>query len=577
MGVDVRGHGGFTVAPGAVVMNNQGQMREYVDGGPTMVGLTAPNELPDLPAGLVELIRNLQPTVKDDPADAPPPPTDPPTQRDIHYANGALASAVENVERAHEGTRRNTLNSESFGIGQLVANGSLAEESARDALTVAGEKTGLPAKEVAKTVTTGLRDGKKKPRRALVPLPTWASREKTPRIIEKDIFGRPVPNAANALLAVQRLPELRTSVAFDQMSLTTILTERLPTIDDDGAPDDEPLPRQLSDADVAKVLYHLQWNGLPRLGLDAVRLAVSSHARERAFHPVRDYLRSVAWDGVPRLDRWLTTYLGAEATPYVSGVGRMFLIAMIARVFAPGCKADYMMVLEGPQGIGKSTACGILGGQWFSDSLPDISSSDKDVRQHLRGKWLLEISELNSMSRAETAHLKAFITRSVERYRPPYGREDVEEKRQCLFVGTTNRDTYLRDETGGRRFWPVKVTGLNRDALIQDRDQLFAEAVKAYRADEQWWPAGEFERKYIHPEQAARYEPDAWQEPIAEWLLNQKNVTIMAIARGALGFEANRLGTSDQNRIKAILTLLNWVKGKKTMTGVVWGPPRDGT
>jgi predicted P-loop ATPase len=184
----------------------------------------------------------------------------------------------------------------------------------------------------------------------------------------------------------------------------------------------------------------------------------------------------------------------------------------------------------------------------------------------LRGKWLIEVAEMHAMSRAETAQLKSFISRTDERYRPSYGRKEVIEPRQCVFVGTTNRDSYLKDETGGRRFWPVKAGTINIDKLIADRDQLFAEAVKRYHDGMPWWPERDFERDYIMAEQAARYEGDAWEESIATFLETKSQVTVIQIAREALGIETPRLGTHEQRSIAAV----GWRRQPKDWRGTRW-------
>jgi hypothetical protein len=292
----------------------------------------------------------------------------------------------------------------------------------------------------------------------------------------RDNRGRAVPNLANLLVALRAAPELAGAFAYDAMLRATILTKELPVAPCGESANSDPLPRPIRDTDVSQLQEWLQHKGMPKIGKDQTHQAVDQRAQECAFHPVRDYLEQLRWDRKMQLNHWLADYLGAERSPYATGIGRMFLIAMVARVFQPGCKADYMFVLEGPQGVGKSLACRILAGDWFSDSLPDLHH--KDVSEHVRGKWLIEIAELAAMGRAETETLKAFVSRETERFRPAYGRKESHEPRQCVFIGTTNKLVYLKDETGARRFWPVKVGLIDTAALARDRDQLFRRGLR---------------------------------------------------------------------------------------------------
>jgi predicted P-loop ATPase len=375
--------------------------------------------------------------------------------------------------------------------------------------------------------------------------------------------GKALPIVTNALVALRRDHAIRDAFAFDEMQRTPMLMHAI------GVPMAQFDRRPVADDDITILTEFLQKAGLKRITRDTVRDAVNARARENAFHPVREYLDGLTWDGKPRVRVWMTTKLGAALSAYTQAVGTMFFVSLVARVYEPGCKVDYMPVLEGPQGAMKSAACAVLGGEFFSDCLPDVATG-KDVAQHLRGKWVIEIGEMHAMSRAESSQLKAFITRQVERYRPSYGRFEVVEPRQCVFIGTTNQATYLRDETGGRRFWPVKIGKINIDGLAEDRDQLFAEAVHLFRLGEPWWPDKQFEQDHIKPQQESRYEADAWQETIISYLAPQQKVTVGQVAKEALFIEAARIGTADQRRITAIMERLGWHRLPVDWQGKRW-------
>ena len=376
--------------------------------------------------------------------------------------------------------------------------------------------------------------------------------------------GQPLPVLANVLIALRAT--MKDTFAYDEMMCATMLMEPLEQTDNFK-------PRPCTDVDVSRVQERLQHLGLKSVSKDVVHQAVDLRAFECRFHPVRKYLLSLEWDGQPRAESLFTRYFGAAPSAYVERISEMILIALVARILDPGCKADYMPVIEGAQGGLKSTACRVLGGQWFSDSLPDITGG-KEASQHIRGKWLIEVAEMEAMDRARASQLKAFVSRSVERYRPSYGRREVVEPRQCVFIGTTNKSRYLRDETGGRRFWPFPAGHIDIEALARDRDQLFAEAVVRFRQGVRWWPDKDFEHQHMQPEQAARYEADdAWEEAILGYVQQRERVTIGQIAREALHIDMQRIGTRDQRRIAKILEVIGWKReneGKTDSQGRRW-------
>jgi predicted P-loop ATPase len=197
---------------------------------------------------------------------------------------------------------------------------------------------------------------------------------------------------------------------------------------------------------------------------------------QHQFDPVCDYLDNLRWDRKQRLGTWLTTYLGAAASDLNCAIGRLALVAAVRRARQPGCKFDQIIVLEGSEGTGKSTAIEILAGKENFSDQTIMGLDDRQQQEAVRGKWLFEIADLAGMSKADVDKTKAFASRQSDRARPAYGRQRVEQPRRCIFFATTNNETYLKSQTGNRRFWPVKTGKINRRALSDDRDQLWAEA-----------------------------------------------------------------------------------------------------
>jgi predicted P-loop ATPase len=402
----------------------------------------------------------------------------------------------------------------------------------------------------------------------LVPAPSWRSMLRT--------RGRNViADLRNVMIVLRNEPGFAVAFAFDEMQ-QAVIVRAPPPICGDAEPGG-PCPRFADEEDITRLQEWMQMI-MPKVGRETIHWALEDFARENTVHPFRLWLRTREI-GVrqPILENWLCPALGVPHDAYHREVGRRFIISMVARIMKPGCQCDYMLVLEGPQGRLKSQFCRALAGpEYFSDNVPSLGGNDHvRVSMHLRGKSLIEISELAAFHRvADVETLKAFITRREEIYTPKYGRKERREPRQCVFVGTTNTDDWIKDETGGRRFWPVKVNHIDLEWLAEYRDQLFAEAVAAYDAGEPWWPDENFERRVIAPHQERRQAFDNWTDRVLEAATALPTVTIALIwnSLGSIthGGDLSKLDMVASKRIAAILRKDGYEKTRGATGRISW-------
>jgi len=304
-----------------------------------------------------------------------------------------------------------------------------------------------------------------------------------------------------------------------------------------------------------------------RPGKDYFITVISDACQRGRFHPVRDYLNTLEWDGKARLDSWLVDYIGAEAKPYVKAVGAIVLIAAVRRVRQPGAKFDEMMVWEGPQGQHKSSALAALAGNpdWFSDSIP-LNAKDKELIEGHAGKWICEIADLQGKRKAEVERVKAALSRQVDRARLAYARLPVEVPRQCIFVGTTNGQKYLVDQTGNRRFWPIRVTRVDIEGLRRDRDQLWAEASvreakgESIRLAAEHWPAA-------IEEQQKRLHDNPFVDALAAAIKGRDGVLLVHDAFEVLGIQPAQRTPSHEERLEEAMRSLGFEKTKRRRKG----------
>lgn len=346
------------------------------------------------------------------------------------------------------------------------------------------------------------------------------------------------------------------------------------------------IPRELTEPDITNVTDWMQHAGII-VGSSIVAEALRAVADEEAFHPVREYLHNLAWDGTRRLDSWMTDYLGVEDTSLHRAFASRWMIGLVARVFEPGCQFDTALILESHQGLKKSTALRVLGEPWFTDHVPDLHT--KDAFEQLQGVWLIELAELTSFNKAESQRIKSFLTTRIDRFRPSFGRVAADHPRQCGFAGTINpgSDGYLRDETGARRFWIVLCAvgwkqGRQIDiaALSAVRDQLWAEAVSRYRTGEAWWlDTEELENQQVISAEERQID-DPREPKVWKFVENLAWVRMDQILGGeCLNIPVERWSRALRTEIGYIMSALKWRRRRKKTTdgNLEWRyyPPGD--
>lgn len=401
------------------------------------------------------------------------------------------------------------------------------------------------------------------------------------------------------IAALERAPELAGVLAYDELRNSVVCRKAFPW------PYSKPGEIRGADALALGKWMSDEW-GLPSISKASLEEGIQTVAHANRYHPVREWLSGLQWDKKPRLDKWLMHALGETPetvrpvmADYLCLVGRYWLLGMVYRVMEPGCKFDYCPVLEGSGGLRKSTLVEVLAGTEYYSDTPFQVGQGKEGPEQVQGCWLYEIAELTHFSKAEVGAIKAFISSKVDRYRVAYGSTVESFPRQCVLVGTTNEDTYLRDRTGNRRFWPVPVRRqINTEWVAKYREQLLAEAFALYQQGERYTPAADEEARLFHPMQESRLVETAVESELLAVLTRKPVpnasgpmsfvhgeavfVTIAQLVQ-ALGVDAAKAPPGLQGQITAWLKHEGWERVKKQINGTrAWGfqrpavwPPKD--
>jgi predicted P-loop ATPase len=496
-------------------------------------------------------------------------PTTTATSFSIEKYLGEVRSSSKDVDKV--------LNRAAFVAALQIAKGCLDEATAARELIKAGLDAGLGAAKAEQVVERAIRDGKVKAAEQ-----GTADRWDDPRL-KKGTNGRiDGTQVSNIILVLREHPSWKHVVRYSEFDHRVhLLNPPFRGTFYAGPVNDQ---KWVEDNDLTCVRSWLETTLDMSVSKENLIDALVAVGMSQSFHPVREWLDSLVWDGTPRIEHWLKDYCGAEVETEsqriaVPAMSKRWLISAVARANEPGAKVDCTLVLEGAQSIKKSTTFATLvpNEAWFSDERLNLDS--KDTLQQIQGKWIIEIAELASFRGKANEEIKHFLTKRADDFRKPYEKINRSYPRQCVFGGTVNDAEYLSDPTGNRRFFPVRCHGLDSlggkidiVGLRAVRDQLWAEAVHEYKRGEQWWLTEE-EEDAARVEQESRFTEDAWQSRVEAWIEAEENgsprdaFSMDEVLLKAVCIDPGRQGRAEQTRMKNILNRLGFERKQVTIDG----------
>jgi len=322
----------------------------------------------------------------------------------------------------------------------------------------------------------------------------------------------------------------------------------------------------LKDTDYTRIKRWMYKHYNVHFTTDSIVEATNYIAEVNGHNPLTSWLNKSVWDGVPRMDEWLVRACGTEDNKLNREIGRRWLVQCVARAMEPGCKADCVLILVGPQGARKSTTFRILGSpEYFCDTPMDIGSSNAYMQIHRA--WIYEVAELDSIRRARNSSTKAFLSAQEDTFRLPYARQTVTLKRHTVFCGTTNKAEFITDETGSRRYWPIQVGKMNTDWTEHNRHQLWAEAVVAYKNGEKWYLENETQEK-LNEQSSDFRQFDPWHEIIERYIrANGVNLSTTDLMEQGLKLEKYQMTRASEMRVGDIMRQLGFERVRRRIFG----------